>query len=61
MPYEIKKMNDKYKLYNIKKKEFVNKEFNSKETAVKAGINYGRYRKEKLILKGNKLVKSNDK
>ena len=61
MPFQIKHVNDKYKLYNIKKKEFVNKEFNSKETAAKAGINYGRYRKEKLILKGNKLIKANDK
>ena len=57
MPYQIKKINNKYKLYNMKKKEFVNKEFKTKESAVNAGINYGRYRKENLILKNNKLVK----
>ena len=57
MPYQIKKINNKYKLYNMKKKELVNKEFKTKQSAVNAGINYGRYRKEKLILKNNKLVK----
>ncbi len=31
MPYRIDKKGDKFKLYNIKKKEYVNKEFNSKE------------------------------
>ena len=61
MPYRIDKKGDKFKLYNIKKKEYVNKEFNSKESAVKAGQNFGRYRKEVLILKGNKLIKINEK
>ena len=50
-------LNNKYKLYNMKKKELVNKEFKTKQSAVNAGINYGRYRKENLILKNNKLVK----
>ena len=55
MPYQIKKEGDKYKLYNLKKKEFVNKLFNSKETAIKAGFNFMKYRKEEPILKGNKI------
>tara|TARA_B100000212_G_C27354019_1_gene524970 strand:- start:240 stop:425 length:186 start_codon:yes stop_codon:yes gene_type:complete len=56
MPYQIKKINGKYKLYNLKKKEFVNKTFNTKESAISAGKNYMRYRKEKPVLKGNKLL-----
>ena len=56
MPYHIKKMNNKYKLYNIEKKQFVKKEYKSKQSAINAGVNFGRYRKEKLILKGNKLI-----
>ena len=59
MPYQIKKVGSKYKLYNIKKKEFVNKTFNSKETAISAGKNYMRYRKEKPIVQGNKILNKN--
>lgn len=59
MPYQIKKVGKKYKLYNIKKKEYVNKEFNSKETAISAGKNYMRYRKETPIVKGNKILNKN--
>lgn len=56
MPYLIKKVNDKYKLYNIKKKEYVNKSFLSKETALSAGKNYMKYRKEEPLVKGNKIL-----
>jgi len=56
MPYLIKKVNDKYKLYNIKKKEYVNKSFLSKETALNAGKNYMKYRKEEPLVKGNKIL-----
>lgn len=59
MPYQIKKVGKKYKLYNIKKKEYVNKEFNSKESAISAGKNYMRYRKETPIVKGNKILNKN--
>jgi hypothetical protein len=55
MPYKIKRVGEKYQLYNISKKKAVNKLFNSKATAVSAGKNYGNYRGEKLKLKGNKL------
>lgn len=60
MPFKIEKKNNIYKLYNIKKKVYINKNFKSKESAAKAGINYGRYRNEKLILKNNKLIKPKD-
>lgn len=58
MPYQIKKVGQYWKLWNIKKKEFVNKNYKSKQSAANSGINFGRYRKEKLVLKGNKLVKA---
>tara|TARA_R100000231_G_C5312777_1_gene160931 strand:+ start:221 stop:412 length:192 start_codon:yes stop_codon:yes gene_type:complete len=61
MPYQIKKVNGKYKLYNLKKKEFVKTNYKSKETAVKAGMNFMKYRKEKPVLVGNKLINKKDK
>jgi len=56
MPFLIIKKNDKYLLKNIKKNTIVKKEFKSKETAVNAGFNYMKYRKEKPVLKGNKIL-----
>ncbi len=56
MPFQINKVVKKYKLWNIKKKVYVKKEFNSKETAVSAGKNYMKYRNEKPYLKGNKIL-----
>ena len=56
MPYQIKKQGEKYKLWNISKKQFVNKEYKSKETAINAGKNFMRYRKEKPYVKGNKIL-----
>ena len=56
MPYEIKKVGDKFRLYNLHKKEFVKKSFNSKSTAQSAGMNYMRYRKERPYIKGNKIL-----
>lgn len=56
MPYQVKKVGDKYRLYNLSKKVFVNKFFNSKESAISAGKNYMRYRKENPIVKGNKIL-----
>ena len=63
MPFKIveDKATGKFRLYNLKKKEYAKKTFNSKATAVSAGINYGRYRNEVLILKGNKLIKKETK
>lgn len=56
MPYQIKKVGKKYKLYNMHKKVFVNKIFNTRESAISAGKNYMRYRKEVPVLKGNKIL-----
>ena len=56
MPYQVKKVGKKYKLYNLSKKSFVNKEFNTKDSAISAGKNYMRYRNEKPIVKGNKIL-----
>ena len=43
MPWRIDKVGDKYKLYNLDKKRYVNKTFNSRESASSARQNYGRY------------------
>lgn len=65
MPYQIKKQVNGnktiYKLYNLKKKEFVKVNFKSKQSAVKAGMNYMRYRKENPVLVGNKLINKTTK
>jgi hypothetical protein len=56
MPYTIKKKNDKYKLYNDKKKEFVKIDYKSKQSAINAGKQFMKYRGEKPIVKGNKII-----
>ena len=56
MPYLVKKVADKYRLWNIKKKTFVNKVFNTKESAIATGVNYMKYRKEKPQVIGNRIV-----
>ena len=59
MPYQVLKKDGKYKLKNIKTGVIVNKSFNSKETAQKAGLNYMNYRGEKGIISGMKILKKN--
>lgn len=61
MPYQIKKVGNKYKLYNLHKKQYVKVSFNTRESAIRQGKNFMRYRKEKPVLKGNKLVNKNKK
>tara|TARA_R100000734_G_C3319032_1_gene114096 strand:+ start:6545 stop:6745 length:201 start_codon:yes stop_codon:yes gene_type:complete len=60
MPYQIKKQVNEnktvYKLFNLNTKKFVKTNYKSKESAVKAGMNFMRYRKEEPYLKGNKLL-----
>ena len=56
MPYLVKKVGQKYRLWNLKKKEFVNKVFNTKESAISTGINYMKYRKENPLVIGNKII-----
>jgi|TARA_R100000329_G_C7614365_1_gene218065 hypothetical protein len=52
MPFVVKKVEDKYKIYNKDKKRFVNKTFNSRKSAMSAKKNYENY--EKRNNKGNK-------
>ena len=61
MSYRVDKVGDSYKLYNLSKKTYVNKKYKSKEAAMNAGRNFGRYRNENLKPKGNKLVKAKKK
>ena len=62
MPYQVKKQKDgTYKLWNLKKKEYANKTFKTKETALKMGEVWMKYRKEKPQIKGNKITDKNKK
>jgi len=56
MPFQIKKVGEKYKLQRIKDKTYVKQEYKSKQSALNAGMNFMRYRKEKPIVKGNKIL-----
>jgi hypothetical protein len=56
MPFTIKKEAGKYKLYNSSKKVYVKKTFISRESAIKSGLNYMRYRGEIGIVKGNRIL-----
>ena len=48
MPFLIEKISkDKFRLFNINKKVYVKKDF---------GINYMKYRGEKGVVKGNKII-----
>ena len=57
MPFTaLKQQNKKWKLWNEHKKTYAKKEFNSKETALSAGMNYMRYRREQGYIVGNKIL-----
>ena len=56
MPYKVEKKDNVYKLFNLTKKEYVNKNFKTRESAIKSGFNYMKYRKEEPILKGNRIL-----
>lgn len=47
MPWKVKKVDDKYKLYNLDKKTFVNKTFKTRQAAVNTKKNYENYYKNK--------------
>ena len=51
MPYEVRKVKDKY----------VNVNYKSKDSALSAGKNFMKYRKEKPIVKGNKILNKKKK
>lgn len=61
MPYRVDKKDNVYKLFNLTKKEYVKVNFKTKESAISAGKNYMRYRKEEPILKGNRLINKKKK
>ena len=56
MPFEVRKIGEKYKLWKIKEKEYANKEFNSRESAISMAKTWMRYRKEDPYVKGNKIL-----
>lgn len=61
MPYRVDKKDNVYKLFNLTKKEYVKKNFKTKETAISAGKNYMRYKKEEPIIKGNRILNKTSK
>jgi len=56
MPYLVKKQGDKYRLWNLSKKEYAKPSYNTREAAINAGRNFMRYRNEKSVVKGNKIL-----
>jgi len=56
MPFEIKKVQDKYKLFNLSKKQFVKAAYKTKQTAINAGKNFMKYRNENPLVRGNKIL-----
>jgi hypothetical protein len=56
MPYEVKKIGGKFQLFNINKKKLIMVTFKTKESAINQGKNWMKFRKEKPIVKGNKIL-----
>ncbi len=61
MPYEVRKIKDKFKLYNLHKKKYVNVNYKTKQSALNAGKNFMKYRKEKPVVKGNTITNKKKK
>jgi hypothetical protein len=59
MPYKVMKMGDHFQLFNLSTKRILNVKFKSKETAISQAKNYMRFRKEKPIVKGNRILNAN--
>ena len=57
MPFRVDKVKDKFKLFNLTKKEYAKKEFNSMEGAIGFGKNSIRFRERK----DSKVSKKNGK
>tara|TARA_A100001391_G_C4982678_1_gene255766 strand:- start:530 stop:721 length:192 start_codon:yes stop_codon:yes gene_type:complete len=57
MPFRVDKVKDKFKLFNLTKKEYAKKEFNSMEGAIGFGKNSIRFRERKE----SKVSKKNGK
>lgn len=45
MPFQIKKVGDKWKVYNLEKKRYAKATFNTKQTATRQAKNWERYSK----------------
>ena len=57
MPFEvIRQENGRYRLWNLHKKEYAKKSFLTKASALSAGMNYMRYRREQGYIFGNKIL-----
>ena len=57
MPFRIEKVGDKFKLFNLTKKEYAKKEFKSREGAIGFAKNAIRYREKKNSkVVGNKIL-----
>ncbi len=58
MPYEVKKIGNRFQLFNINKKRLIMIKFKSKQSAINQAQNWMRFRKEKPIVKGNRILNS---
>jgi hypothetical protein len=47
MPFRIDKKDNKFLLYNLHKKTYVKKQFKTKQTAIKMGKQYIKFREKK--------------
>lgn len=56
MPFQVKKVGKSYKLWRISEKNYVNVKFKTKKSAINQAKNYMRYRNEKPIIVGNKIL-----
>jgi hypothetical protein len=56
MPFQVIKSGNKFQLKNLHTKKVVKTKFNSKESALRQGQNYMRYRGEKSKIVGNKVL-----
>ena len=48
MPFKIVKENNKYRLYNLEKKQFTKKSFNTRQSALNMKKTYMNYDKKKI-------------
>ena len=47
MPYQVKKIKNKYKLYNLHTKKYVNVNYSTKQKAINSAKVFMKYRREK--------------
>ena len=56
MPYEIRQVGNKWRLYNLHKKKYAKKSFNSKQAAINSAKVYMKYRYEHPYVQGNYVL-----